>query len=273
MTLFKFVIKLLIISLLLVSNQYPTLATNIYVNSGENIQRAINSACQRDTIIIAEGEYNENLEINKTINMQGNNTPIIRGRCGGPTITISASKVELKGFKIFGPDSEDDSIGILIKSKENNISGNDINGGIYGIELKTSNFNIILNNNINARDYGIFAETSNNNNISGNRINSSIGITISDVSNKNIIYNNLLRNIQIGIGTYCSYNNTIMSNNITTNFCCIAASSYDNDVYTNHFNCPDHVCEIRNCIDQPTVIGNETRFKTNNVILPEGNRN
>lgn len=217
----------------------------IVVNSGESIQEKVNKANLDDTISIKEGEYYENIVINKTVTLKGDKKPLIKGIHKGPTISISASNVKLKGLHIVGSNSSNSSTGVSISSERNNISGNEISGSFYGIRLQNNGGNIIMNNLIITSGCGIFGKASKENIIEQNRIESYIGITISDFSDENRIGNNTMENDKIGVGIYNSKSNIVRHNDITTKDCCIEANSLINDVYDNSFNCLDRVCEVK----------------------------
>ena len=85
----------------------PTGGNILYVGgSGANnytkIQDAINAASNGDTIFVYSGTYYENVVINKSINLIGEdkNTTIIDGNGIGNVVYITANNVNLSGFSI-----------------------------------------------------------------------------------------------------------------------------------------------------------------------------
>ena len=50
-----------------------TSAATHYVNSGESIQAAVNAADPNDTIIVRDGTYTENVDVNKRLTIQSEN--------------------------------------------------------------------------------------------------------------------------------------------------------------------------------------------------------
>ena len=78
---------------LVVPDDYPT------------ITAALTHAIQGDTIMVKAGVYNENIQINKTLTLEGedNQNTIIIGE-GGPgepaVVTLMASGITLSGFTI-----------------------------------------------------------------------------------------------------------------------------------------------------------------------------
>jgi len=73
------------------------------------IQQAISNASPGDTIIVGEGEYRENLYIDKTLNIVGREkiSTIIDGGGVGDTIVVAAERVVIEGFTIKGGGEEE----------------------------------------------------------------------------------------------------------------------------------------------------------------------
>jgi len=113
------------------------------------IQDLIDNASDGDTINIPSGTYYENIVINKSISLIGEDKEktIIDGGNNGTVIRISINKVTVSGFTI---QNGDDGIG-LYRSNRTSIIGNIIsnNGdGIYlnGCSGNNIKYNIISNN-------------------------------------------------------------------------------------------------------------------------------
>ena len=120
------------------------------------IQDAIDEAAFGDTIYVRPGAYYENLVVNKTISLVGEdrNTTIINGNNSGYyTILIQVNGVNISGFTI-----QNSTVGVYV-------GGN-----------KSINNTIIKNNIINNNKGGIFlGNFSNNNVISKNIITNNSG--------------------------------------------------------------------------------------------------
>jgi len=188
--------------------------------SGGYIQDLIDNASDGDTINIPSGIYYENILIDKSINLIGEDrdTTIIDGNESGNVINISANWVNISGFTLqYGYP-----YGINISSNFNKISDNKITNNIFGIIIYYSDYNIITANNIsNNGGGGLILEccdftTINNNNISFNRAHIfGLGIILNNSSSNNISYNNVISNQHWGIRlTYSSNYNNIMGNKI-----------------------------------------------------------
>jgi parallel beta-helix repeat protein len=167
------------------------------------IQDGIDAVAEGGTVYVYNGVYYENVNVDKTINLIGEdkNNTIIDG-AGDDVVYISADLVNISGFTIWHGYN-----GVHLDSSD----GNDIFGNIIisniddGIDLDSSSFNVISDNTIFSNGWcGITLSASNNNNnvifrniISGNNYH---GIDIESPSTSNqIYYNNFINNI-IGNG-------------------------------------------------------------------------
>jgi len=65
-----------------------------------SIQAAVNAAAPEDTIIVHDGTYVENVNIDKPLTLKSASKPIIDGSQAGPCITISADGVTVEGFEL-----------------------------------------------------------------------------------------------------------------------------------------------------------------------------
>jgi parallel beta-helix repeat protein len=119
------------------------------------IQNAINFSSDGDTIFVYEEIYYENIEINKSINLVGENKEktIIKGNNSLNVVTINAPWINLSGFTIQGGPVS----GILIEGFDNcNIYKNIIDQNSIGIYIISSSNTKIFNNTIlNNSVYGL----------------------------------------------------------------------------------------------------------------------
>jgi len=174
------------------------------------IQDGIDNANDGDTVFVYNGTYYENVVVDKTITLLGEdrNTTIVDGSGRYDAIYVSADWVTITGFTIQNGGSEHHpnyDCGIDIRSDNNTISGN-----------------IIIDN----LRWGVLVYYASNNTISGNTIrnSSTYGIIISQSTNNIIIDNNIANNGQEGISLFSSYtppyicgNNKIVNCNIYSN--------------------------------------------------------
>lgn len=216
-----------------------------------SIQEAINSplVLNGDIIYVHLGTYSENVVVNKTISLVGENADktIIdgNGTKNLNVITVVRTNVSIRNFTIQHSDPEFwHSSGIHINSVTNaTISGNTITNNSCGIVLINSNYTIISNNAItnnsrvgididmsffntisdttigNNTWSGIRLGKSSNNNLLGNNItNNDDGISAWSSNHTNVIRNNITDNDSIGIYFDFSSNNTLAENDIISNY-------------------------------------------------------
>ncbi len=183
----------------------PTEATTIYVDDSggadyNTIQEAINAASEGDTVYIYSGIYNENVIVDKTINLTGedNTSTIIDGGGSGDVLRVTADGVDISGFKITGSGFSGDGAGVKLAYVSNcEITNNNlISNGKNGIRLEHSNDNIIKYNDLSYNNYaGIIMSSSNRNSIMYNQIsNHRYGISVGSSSENTIIGNIMVEN-------------------------------------------------------------------------------
>jgi len=109
------------------------------VKSSRYIQNLIDNSSDGDTIYIPNGIYYENIFINKSISLIGENrdTTIIDGGNFGDVIYILANFVNISGFTIQNCGENEYDNGIEIRSKYNIILNNKITENIIGIDINT----------------------------------------------------------------------------------------------------------------------------------------
>jgi parallel beta-helix repeat protein len=211
----------------------------------QHIQDAINNALNTDTIFVYNGLYHENIKINKSIMLIGEekNSTVIHGLGHGDTVTIVSENVLITEFTIrnCGPSGRD--AGIESRANSTTIKNNIIKNNTVGVYLFYSDLNVLSNNTfISNKDYGTFLYFSKNNTISHNifhlnrwgiyliysnqnvifqnYVDSSYhhGIWISSLSHDNIIIENKINN-SYGFGLFC-YNSQkikIYRNDVSNN--------------------------------------------------------
>ena len=226
------ILTLLIMSLsMLVSDVQPAKATSttiIVPDHYPTIQEAINSANEGDIIFVKAGIYYENVVLNKSVSLFGEDrdATIIDVNKTGDVIWVRTDNVTISGFTIRNGDvlGWHAGWGIYIRDSSGvNISGNNVTGnkaGIgveYGELIESANCKIednIVNNNFE----GISLYRSNNCTITRNNVTDSYntGVYLFASSYSTIISNQIESTLYYGIALSRSSNNTI-SNNIITN--------------------------------------------------------
>lgn len=190
------------------------------------IQSAVDAASANDTVFVYNGIYYENVAVNKTIDIKGENSnlTIINGSGTGNGINITADWVNITGFNI------QNCINAILLSNSNHttITSNHLTNNEGGIYLSVSSNNTLLNNNASYNNFsGIILYISKNNIVLANELsyNNGNGIGLFWSSSNNIIFDNkLLYNSEYGISIYDSSNDNIIYHNIFNN----TNNAYDN---------------------------------------------
>ncbi len=171
-----------------------------------SIQRAIENASDGNIIFVKNGTYYENVVVNKTINLKGEdrNATIIDGMGEDDVINLSANNIVVKNFTIRNSGNEgypSHDSGIKIKSVNNVIVNNLIINNTYGIYAHQGGNNI-YNNEI--KNYVSFFQCGSN-----TITNNSLSDMTFYNSDNNIIENN---NFSGKLEYYASKNNEIRNN-------------------------------------------------------------
>lgn len=217
-------------------------------NNYTKIQDAIDDASIVDTIFVYQGTYHENLVIDKSLTLYGEdkNKTIIDGSSHGNAIYILTNRVTITGFTVTNA-GYGHYAGIWLENvRFNKIVGNIISDNHYwGICLNSSSLNSISENNISMNNLGIEAggdpQKPSNGNIFKNNVffsndyygigfgwskgnlfyqniflNSPRGISFWH-NNFNIIYKNVFTDNNLGIKLHFSKHNLILFNNFINN--------------------------------------------------------
>ncbi len=197
----------------------------------DNIQDGVDAVNKSGTVYIYSGFYYENVIIDRSMNLIGDNeqTTVIDGNSIDSVFSISNSIVSISGLKIQHSGSESTNAGILIESAEVILTSLIILNNQNGIILSSAdNCGIYLNTIIDNVNSGISLEMNSNNNwIAGNRLyNNYIGINlnvaleneISDYNDGKTEIWNEIKNNDYGIfSSGACQNNNIYHNNFLEN--------------------------------------------------------
>ena len=227
-----FVFMLLIGTVIQVSGIENVKTFSISINTGNTlyvggsgpgnytfIQDAINDSGNGDTVFVFSGTYNENVVVDKSINLIGENknTTIVYGKKINDTICLIADEILMEGFT-------------LQHNKE-------IEMQVMNLLYVNSNDNIISNNIFISkpfrRETAIKLEDSLRNSISQNIIKNNYG---SGIELRNSHFNEISGNIitglilRKGIGIFLvdSSNNLVKRNEFRKNSCCVSLHELSN---------------------------------------------
>jgi len=206
-----------------------------------SIQDAINDAKDGDTIFVYSGVYYENVIVDKSISLIGENrnNTIIDGMSKENVISLVTNGIKISNFTL--RNSGKSKAGIAIYSANNSISNCNTFMNGYGILLDSADNNRIWNCDTFSNSNGIKLDISSNNVIAGCNISDNgLGINM-HASNKNCISDcTILNNEWDGISSRMDNGNTI--------FDCIISSNL-NGIYLYL----SHYMVISNC----SIISNE----------------
>ena len=241
-----------------------------YVNPGESIQDAVDTASDGDTIIVRSGVYTENVDVSKWLTIKsesGAETTIVQAaKDSDHVFEVTTDYVIISGFTIKGANRRfNPAAGIYLYDVYYcNISNNKISNNTHGICLDHSNNNKLINNNCsNNGDDGIDLWFSSNNNLlkNNNCSNNWCGIRLWDSSNNQLISNNCSLNNRQGIRlAHSSNNNTLKNNNCSNN-------GYGIDLY---YSSNNNVLKSNSCLNNG-YYGIFLRSSSNNNTLKRNN--
>jgi parallel beta-helix repeat protein len=238
-----------------VSSNVSLSSTTIYVpDNYTKIQWAVDNATAGDTIIVRDGAYVENVDVNKRLTIRSENgTDVTVVQAVDPddhVFKVTADYVEINGFKVMGVVNyggyeagiyvvnadEVEIIGNVISETNNGIHlhssyNSIINNNTYGSDISShiirytgiyldSSLNItIINNNISRTNSGIYLFSSSDNTLTNNKVSDNAGgiLITSSSSNNCISNNNASENHWYGVYIESSSDNTIRNNIVNSN--------------------------------------------------------
>jgi len=270
-----------------VDNDYNPSTPGWLIDHFDKIQTAIDVVAENGSIYIHNGTYYENIVIDKSINLIGENKDgtIIDGVGTSDTINIAADWINIFGFTVKNSSSggagikfydaehciigninaSDNEIGIYIYYSSNNSINNvtAINNA-YGILLSDSSNYSIVNTIVSNNDYyGIILGSSNYCTITNTTINNNgVGIYLYSSANCTIFNTNANNNEYYGIWLINSANNTIFNTKVSNNHQhgIRLDSSNGNLIYNNYFN------NTYNAYDNGNNRWNITKTSGTNII-------
>lgn len=255
---------------------YPVVgsATTIYVPDDYiTIQEAVNAAEKDAIVIVRDGTYNENVDVNKPLTIQSENGSancIVRASNPKDHIfEVTVDYVNIDGFTVTGATSRPPyySAGIYLANVEhcnisnnnalknndgilaqylcnyntfaNNTANSNNNDGIHlGLRGYPCNYNTLTDNTANSNSYsGIYLVSSSNNILTNNTaLYNPSGIFLSSSSKYNLLNKNTASsNKDYGIRLFHSDNNNITNNTASNNdYGIYLVSSNNNNIHSNN---------------------------------------
>lgn len=186
------------------------------------IQGAVDAASNGKIITVLAGTYNENVDVNKSLELFGAGASMTFVNATNPsdhTFNLTATSTNLSGFTIQNATGTSYA-GIYITANNASILNNNISKNYYGIRIVLANGNSIHSNNISSNSRSIDLLNSSSNQIINNSAshNTAVGISLFGSSNFNTITNNSANNNgQNGIHVNGSHNNYIRYNSVISN--------------------------------------------------------
>ncbi len=186
------------------------------------IQDAIDSASDGDTVFVYSGWYTENLVINKSIIVSGEerNTTVIIGQNDSEIVLINKSDVEFMRFTI-QRNNETNLIGIMIRNcVSSHIHEITVKSCYYGILVVETESVILSDNSILGCFYGIQNVITGNLTITRNRIDGNgegVGIEVQVTRFRNYIKRNSITNNSIGVSLIFTAYSDVRENNFFEN--------------------------------------------------------
>jgi len=223
----------------------------IYVpDNYTKIQWAVDNATSGDTIIVRDGTYTENVDVNiANLTMQSENGTancvVNAASSGDHVFNVTADWVNITGFTVKSATGHSKA-GIYLGSGVSHcdISSNNVTNNYYGILLYLSSNTTLTNNTASSNEYGIvMSYSSNNNTLTHNTANSNNGYGIYLYSSSNnTVTNNTCSSNDFGISLDDSSKNTLKDNTASHNqdgihLCNSSSNTLTNNTWSNNDLC------------------------------------
>jgi len=183
----------------------------------QHIQDAIDTAIDGDTVYVYGGTYFENVIVDKSIELTGEdkNTTVIDGSGENDTVLVTADGVTIRSFTLRNNGGHwAFDAGVDVHGSETTIEGNIIVSHEENGIILWSSRNHIHRNNISIADMGIYTNRAEYNVISENIVTNvgGIGIYLALSSYDNIVFGNTVRNSNAALQLTESHRNVICNN-------------------------------------------------------------
>jgi parallel beta-helix repeat protein len=233
----------------------------------KTIQAAVDTASSGDTVFVKQGRYFENVVVNKTVSLVGENaqSTIIEGALVGNVVNVTTDYVNVTGFtlrenllvhlpggvgvelqnvehcSVYGNNIVHDGVGVAVYGPYNSVVRNNISDN-NGEGVVLSSFNSTVSDNTIASNAGggIGCVASSLCNISRNSVLDNVfeGITLVEYSDNDTVVGNTVARNRVGVlVSSSSVNNSVLGNSISMNteFGVEVSNSSDNLFCHNNF--------------------------------------
>jgi parallel beta-helix repeat protein len=235
------------------------------------IQDAVNIALPGDTIIVYNGSYYENVDVDKQLNLTGIGIPIVNASGEGSPISFYADGCILEGFKIKNSGEEYgyyNDAGVRLLSDNNLVKNNNITNNLIGVfSLNSKNNTITQNDIINNFVFGTYLRNTSDTKFINNYVfnNTLLGIRVSDSVNNNLS-DNILSNNHLGnIDLYDSKENIIANNSIFDNLT-PPPPGWSLQLYESNNNVVINNEILGMTVDKLVTVGFDLQRSNNNII-------
>lgn len=113
-----------------------------------SLEQALAEAADGDTIEVYGGSYAGGLRIEKSLRLIGHDSPVIDGGNEGTVITLAAPNIQFSGFTIrnSGDSLDAENSGIVGEAPGLLITGNRLEGTLFGIYMREAHGSVIRDN-------------------------------------------------------------------------------------------------------------------------------
>jgi nitrous oxidase accessory protein NosD len=184
------------------------------------IQEAINAASDGDTIFVRNGTYHENVVVNKTVSLNGENREmtIIDGNNNGDVVDVVANDVNITRFTLQNHGGVWHAVFVESSSSRVTIWNNTMIDNHCGVAVYSGALNVTIRSNLIFNKQPSYAD----------------GIRLY-ISSKALVMDNIVMNESTAIGLDWASDNVVKNNTVMYNYIGIGAGnpSYNNLFFEN----------------------------------------